>query len=274
MQEISVETWEEFEKQLSSIQSQREQRVEKRAPSVIEELLFRGQGDSRWPLETTLDRFFQRKVSVLDYYRIVTEMQAKVETFMNASWSIPSRSKYEAIVNDDYYGFPWGQDAYEYLVYLRHHGFPSPLLDWTASQYVAAFFAFRKPPTDAEAVSIYVYFENPQGYKMSSRSQPSICRGGPNVKAHKRHFLQQSQYTSCIIEKDGMPYYALHEDAIARDDHHQDLLWKYEIPIDERIKVLRKLNKMNINAFSLFGTEESLMETIATTDLELRGRNR
>jgi hypothetical protein len=32
--------------------------------------------------------------------------------------------------------------CYPYLAYLRHHGFPSPLLDWTESASVAAYFAY------------------------------------------------------------------------------------------------------------------------------------
>lgn len=32
-----------------------------------------------------------------------------------------------------------------------------------------------------------------------------------------------------------------------------------------------QLNRMNINAFSLFGSEDSLIETIALSDLYLRG---
>jgi hypothetical protein len=51
----------------------------------------------------------------------------------------------------------------------------------------------------------------------------------------------------------------------------QDVLWKFNIPSTERLKVLRLLNDdYNINAFSLFGSEESLMETMALRELDLR----
>lgn len=43
----------------------------------------------------------------------------------------------------------------------------------------------------------------------------------------------------------------------------QDALWKIVIPASERTKVLTRLDKYNLNAFSLFDSEESLMETLA-----------
>jgi hypothetical protein len=44
----------------------------------------------------------------------------------------------------------------------------------------------------------------------------------------------------------------------------QDVLEKFEIPASERKKVIGRLDAFNLNASSLFGSEESLMETLAT----------
>lgn len=62
--------------------------------------------------------------------------------------------------------------------------------------------------------------------------------------------------------------YARHEDAAARNERGQDRLIKYTLPITERAKVLARLEHMNITAFSLFGSEESLMETLAYQEVE------
>jgi hypothetical protein len=48
----------------------------------------------------------------------------------------------------------------------------------------------------------------------------------------------------------------------------EDVVMKINIPMKERLKVLKLLDAHNLNAFSLFGTEESLVETMAIRELE------
>jgi hypothetical protein len=54
---------------------------------------------------------------------------------------------------------------------------------------------------------------------------------------------------------------------------NQDFLWKFDLPSSERTKVLGVLNDYNLNAFSLFGSEESLLETMWLREYELRTRD-
>jgi hypothetical protein len=49
----------------------------------------------------------------------------------------------------------------------------------------------------------------------------------------------------------------------------QDVLWKIILPFAERSKVLRLLDEHNLNAFSLFGSTDSLMATLSAREIEL-----
>ena len=272
MKEISLKAWEEFEEHVSRLASERSGR--KNATDLyISEYLFRGQSNSTWPLTTTLERFTDRLLTLEEYYRALFRTKPQVETFTGATWeSIPTISDYVKEIGNEGLLPPGKFPAYEYFVYLRHYGFPSPLLDWTRSPYVAAYFAFRDVQSTATSASIYAYCEYTAGHKSGSSSSPEIKGLGPYVRGHRRHFQQQSEYTICTVHRDGKHSYARHQDAFEGNKEDQDELWKFNIPSSERRKILKRLEQYNINAFSLFGSEESLMETLSFREILSRER--
>lgn len=260
MEEVTVKTWEGFEERIKALESREY------------DVLYRGQANSKavWKLETTLDRFGFPELKLMDYYSIIYLAKPRIEAFIDKSWNIPSPKEYAKWLKErrDFL-FLSDMPGCDYMAYLRHYGFPSPLLDWTSSPYIAAFFAYNRIDKNVENVSIYAFQEHIGLGKIATNQEPFISSFGDYVSTHKRHLLQQSKYTICTLKKGNDWYFAHHEDVAGRDKK-QDLLWKFNIPSAERIKVLRMLDRFNINSFSLFGSEESLMDMIATKELLIK----
>jgi FRG domain len=265
MQIIEVPTWEKFEEQLQT-----------RITPTSGQCLFRGQGNSDWPLDTTLERNGERHMPFADYYRLTLVVRPQIETFTGTKWgTLPEFPEVKRLAQE-YDEFSLMLDgigrtfpAYSYMAYLRHHGFPSPLLDWTRTPYVAAYFAFRNAAK--ERVAIYVYWERPENIKGWSSTETQIHTLGPYVRTHRRHFLQQSTYTICLDFQINRGWnFAPHESVFARNNPRQDVLFKFTIPVTERLKVLKILDSYNLNAFSLFDSEEALMETMAFRHMDFK----
>ncbi|MDA0739242.1 MAG: FRG domain-containing protein [Nitrospirae bacterium] len=267
-QEISVETWEQFLDQLKELDHKR-QALKDRKGLYASPFIFRGQASSEWKLTTTLDRYFQKRFSLEDYFGLILKVEPEIYSFTQRTLDVPEYERFLQWLKDwkplrlaNFLGM-------EYMIYLRHHGFPSPLLDWTRSASLAAWFAFATISSGNAAVSVYAYIEYAGNAKSHYGSDPCITNLPSNVHAHKRHFLQQSEYTICTKHEDDTYYYACHQDLLfqSRKEAGQDLLWKINIPVNERLKALKYLNTVNINSFSLFGSEESLLATLALREL-------
>lgn len=229
--------------------------------SYISPILFRGHSHASWNLETTLERFGKKNMDINEYIRYLCRVKPGIESYTDRKFSFTGHNE-----SDPSCTFPLSQVSflagqYEFMVYLRHHGFPTPLLDWSRSIYVALYFACVDQAHDDDS-ALYMYIENLGHGKTGWVGAPEIATMGQYVSAHKRHFIQQSEYTACIAKNDGNWHFHPHESAIGASDMH-DKLEKIIIPAKLRGNFLRKLDAMNINAFSLFGTEESLMQTLA-----------
>ena len=275
METFKVRTWNGFVKAINKIR--KEYGVYKKVLDNGKEyerknqLLFRGQSNSKWSLMTTLERKTDEPHDVYKYLLKAWRAASELESFTGTSWNLTSFRNLENEVNTNQNSFDVYLPSYDYLVYLRHHGFPSPLLDWSESPYIAAFFAYinAEPNTD---VSVYCYLEWPKSGKNRTGGEPQIHVKGPYVKTHKRHFAQKAWYTISTqwnyAEK--KHYFCIHEKVFKKNQTDQDLLFKIIIPGKLRKEVLETLNDYNINHFTLFQSEDALVKAIEYKEFELR----
>jgi hypothetical protein len=92
----------------------------------ISDYFYRGQGDHTWGLIPTLQRKLRYPVANRDIY--LNRMREYLRAFRDHAHGLV--------------GFPDGLTSLDCLLTLgRHHGLVTPLLDWTRSPYIAAFFA-------------------------------------------------------------------------------------------------------------------------------------
>ena len=273
METIEVNDWDEFSDLLKSLDVSQEPSSDEDLGHVSE-LLFRGQANAKWHLDTTLERWGGHNMMLRAYYGCISRVHPEIESRTGRNWEIPTDGEYAKATIPEW-GLRYsqsfiGNQLYEYLVYLRHHGFPSPLLDWTRSPYVAAYFAFRNAKPDG-SVAIFAFREYAGNCKEIPNERPILRVLGKYVRSHERHFLQQSDYTVCFKKVSDYDYqYRQHEEVFSNGNGMENLLWKFVFPGTLRKEVLQYLQLHNINGASLFGlTEDILMESLAIREFVL-----
>lgn len=247
---------------------------------TLQSPVFRGHGCGSWKLQTTLERSPSQKKpnEVVEYYQTILGLYSEIATATGRRWAgLPTFPELSNRMRRENPGLMLDMllnphaEVYEYLSYLRHFGYPSPLLDWTASPYVAAFFAFDSMPHGAENVCIYAMVRNTTN---TFSNDYFFYLLGPHIATDPRHFRQQSRYSLCIKTEHSSDreaiyrFIPLESEGIAGALGPGGLLYRVLIPRAERETALRDLERMNINSYTLFGGEDALIRTLTRRSLE------
>ncbi|PIB16920.1 FRG domain-containing protein [Vibrio rotiferianus] len=221
--------------------------------------VFRGQRDSSWKLETTLDRH----VSRLDPNNVFLRNPYE-EIFEKFVKSIRGRTGVEKSVdlNED-----------EIWALGQHYGLATPLLDWSFSFFVALYFAFEEqaePTTGYRTVWALHTCSNIQNamacFNEGKESKDQFKFVDPLSDENPRLVSQSGIFTKQPLRRE---FNLIDWITTNFDGVYNPYLIKIDIPSSERLRILKQLKMMNVHAATLFPDLEGSAK-YCNAELELK----
>lgn len=164
-----------------------------------------------------------------------------------------------------------GFSTMEMFVLAQHHGFPSPLLDWTFGPLVALFFASRMSVLDngkfdhsnENDFAVYVFEEKKIGSRYSIKGAEHVSNMEGNEYKKRPHFFQAKAISPRIAAQQGV--FSIwtrtkHMEENFPSDDEGITMHKYVFSASDRVKVFCKLNSLGIRYSTLFPDLDGLAQ--------------
>lgn len=237
--------------------------------------VFRGHASSNWRLRPTLERELIRINGLQGDLDMFSNMLGTAEEML-----IEAFRREAASFKDIEYTSGWTDT--EVLAFLQHHGAPTRLLDWTASPYIALFFAVEAcsdPYCAIWAINAgRLYFEVPEPHaplqaRAVAQFDPAwhrlidalgvdgrVCGVVPvsPYAVNRRISSQQGLFLTGINQWYGFEYNLAHCIKATPPDY----LHKIVIPGAQRRPILERLARLNLTRRTLFPDLQGMVESL------------
>lgn len=147
----------------------------------------------------------------------------------------------------------------------QHHGYPTPLLDWTYSPYVAAYFAFAELNEDHNQKTVRIFvFDMDTWQKDMTKAQGKFSTVLASIyflklpALYNKRAIPQQSVTS-LTNIDDIESYIQFCELTYFKKKYLDII---EIPVSLRHKFMNELSYMNIKASSLFPSLDGTCKTL------------
>jgi len=221
--------------------------------------VFRGHRCDNWRLESTLDRIARTSGRLLTSKRRTEHLEAFKYATRGRRGAHPPKLDTE----NDWWAL--GQ----------HHGLATPLLDWTTSPFVAAYFAFAADRTTNTTRRVVWALTQ---YTVQRKSQEiAKAHTGTDRPPILEFFKPLSDENARLVNQGGLFSRAPDNTTIEQwmetnfaDDSPSWIAIKITIPNTNRSSALKSLNRMNINHLTLFPDLYGA-SVFCNSDLEIQG---
>jgi hypothetical protein len=220
LEPLGIITWDDFRKYVRTLPAYK--------------FMFRGQGNNKWRLRTSFHR--SKRADLLNWLQNdIAALHQHLSNLTPHFFNLTNPLEHAAFIS-----------------LVQHHGYPTPLLDWTYSPFIAAWFAFKYPDQNASHVRILIFDRqlwradwNQVQKIVPARLHFSVLDA---IALNNPRMIPQ-QALSTVTNSEDIEDYINRK---ANERPGRKYLHAIDLPVDHRNEVLAELSSMGITAGSMF----------------------